>query len=234
MVTNPSTIRSILRVFTAAAVAIAVTASAQAQSTWTGATDDQWGTAGNWSANGAPPQTGTVQFTSSATQTTVNSPPRSDFGSLVFQSGALAYTINGGVGIRGTPGTITVDSGVSNNQIISGNVRNGAGTTSTITNNGTGLLNFTGQFFSGGTWTVTFDGSGGLLVNGANGGSGLVTVANAARIGGTGSLAGGLTIAAGGLFAFNPADPTLDVSGVGLAAAAWARRRRIVPRVSQR
>jgi hypothetical protein len=42
---------------------------------------------------------------------------------------------------------------------------------------------------------------------------GLATVASGARIGGTGSLAGGLTIASGGLFVFNPADSTLDVSG---------------------
>jgi hypothetical protein len=40
-----------------------------------------------------------------------------------------------------------------------------------------------------------------------------MSVANGARIGGTGSLAGGLTIASGGLFVFDPADPTLDVSG---------------------
>ena len=40
-----------------------------------------------------------------------------------------------------------------------------------------------------------------------------MSVANGARIGGTGSLAGDLTIASGGLFVFDPADPTLDVSG---------------------
>ena len=427
MTTYLTTRRSIIRGFAAAAVAIAATASAQAQSTWTGNANSTWSDAGNWS-NGVPSTTtGTAVFTSSASQTTVTNGIRIDFQRLVFQSGALAYTIGPGVGINGN-GSITVESGVSTNQTINGNVRNQGTTTSTITNNGTGLLNFPGQIFSGGAWTVTFDGPGnitarridqqdsagvfsivkngagtltlttgqpaaaaasqghytgsttinggvlqlgdansmggsttgtgaitfgggtlrysantafnfaprivsstaaisidtagrnvefsalaasntggltksgsgtlslvganqytggttisggtlvigngaaqgsilgnvvnnaalvfsrsdavtfggavsgsgtvakqgaglltftgnnsyagatavdvgGLLVNGANSGSGLVTVANAARIGGTGSLAGGLTIAAGGLFAFNPADPTLDVSG---------------------
>jgi autotransporter-associated beta strand protein len=72
------------------------------------------------------------------------------------------------------------------------------------------VLNLGGANTYAGTTTVS---AGGLLVNGANSGVGLATVASGARIGGTGSLAGGLTIASGGLFVFNPADPTLDVSG---------------------
>jgi hypothetical protein len=61
--------------------------------------------------------------------------------------------------------------------------------------------------------------AGSLLVNGNHSGAGLTTVESSARIGGTGSLAGGLTVASGGLFVFNPLDPTLDVTGaVSLAS----------------
>jgi hypothetical protein len=53
---------------------------------------------------------------------------------------------------------------------------------------------------------------GGLLINGAHSGLGAVTVANAARFGGDGSLAGNLGLPAGALFVFNPS-ATLDVAG---------------------
>jgi len=75
---------------------------------------------------------------------------------------------------------------------------------------GTGSLTLSGNNTYTGATSVD---AGALLVNGSHSGTGLMSVANGARIGGTGSLAGGLTIASGGLFVFDPADPTLDVSG---------------------
>lgn len=84
-------------------------------------------------------------------------------------------------------------------------------------------LSATGGFDKTGAGLLTLSGSnsyddativsaGGLLVNGSHAGLGLVSVAAAARVGGTGSLAGDLTIASGGLFVFNPL-ATLDVAG---------------------
>jgi fibronectin-binding autotransporter adhesin len=79
-----------------------------------------------------------------------------------------------------------------------------------LVKSGSGVLTLGGANGYTGTTTV---GAGGLLVNGSLASTDLATVASGARIGGTGSLAGGLSILSGGLFVFNPADPTLDVTG---------------------
>jgi autotransporter-associated beta strand protein len=75
---------------------------------------------------------------------------------------------------------------------------------------GSGVLTLGGANTYTGVTTV---GAGGLLVNGSLATTGLATVASGARIGGTGSLAGDLSILSGGLVVFNSADPTLDVAG---------------------
>ena len=75
---------------------------------------------------------------------------------------------------------------------------------------GAGALTLTGSSSYAGATAVNV---GGLLIDGTHSGVGLASVSSGAWIGGTGSLAGGLTIASGGLFAFNPLDPTLDVTG---------------------
>jgi len=82
--------------------------------------------------------------------------------------------------------------------------------TNGLVKSGSGVLTLGGANAYSGTTTVS---AGGLIINGTHSGIGLASVASGARIGGTGSLAGGLTVASGGLFVFNPADPTLDVSG---------------------
>ncbi len=161
MITNPSTIRSILRVFAAAAVAIAMATSAQAQSTWTGATNSTWNDATNW-AGGVPNSTsGTAVFTSTATRTTVTDSGRRDARRIEFQSGALGYTFNNNVGIT-NGGSVIVNSGVSTNQTFTANVRP-VGATAAITNNGSGLLNIT-TVLSGFANTTTFGGSGNITV----------------------------------------------------------------------
>jgi fibronectin-binding autotransporter adhesin len=94
---------------------------------------------------------------------------------------------------------------------ISGGVANGTATNADLTYNGSGILALSGSNSYTGQTSIT--GVGGLLINGTHSGTGLTTVASGARIGGIGSLAGDLTIASNGLFVFNPANPTLDVSG---------------------
>jgi len=141
----------------------------------------------------------------------------------------------------GDGGTITFSSGGGNSGTIrytaasagtdwASRIKNSTGTIRLDTNgndvNLTGVIDSTNVqgLVKSGSGVLTLGGAntytgvtnvdvGGLLVNGSLATTGLATVANGARIGGTGSLAGGLTINAGGLFVFDPADPTLDVSG---------------------
>jgi autotransporter-associated beta strand protein len=128
---------------------------------------------------------------------------------LVLNAGGLnttaSFTLsaNRGIELAGTGGLIFTDTATSLGY-------DGIMIGSNFEKAGTGLLTLGGANTYSGTTTVS---AGGLLVNGAHSGVGLATVASGARIGGTGSLAGGLTIASGGLFVFNPADSTLDVSG---------------------
>jgi fibronectin-binding autotransporter adhesin len=128
---------------------------------------------------------------------------------LVLNNGGLvsgsSFTLsaNRGIELAGDGGLIFTNTATSL-------VYDGIMAGTNLIKDGTGVLNLGGANTYAGTTTVS---AGGLLVNGANSGVGLATVASGARIGGTGSLAGGLTIASGGLFVFNPADPTLDVSG---------------------
>lgn len=79
----------------------------------------------------------------------------------------------------------------------------------TISSTGSGNVIFSGNNTYTNTTTVT---AGGFLLNGVHSGTGLVSVANNARLGGDGSLAGDLTLAAGAKFVFNPL-ATLDVTG---------------------
>jgi fibronectin-binding autotransporter adhesin len=100
---------------------------------------------------------------------------------------------------------LTIDSTVE----LRGNISK---TTTALTKDGVGtlLLSGTASAFAN-TLAVT---AGAVDLSGILGsGSAAVSVGNAARIGGTGSIAGDLTLSAGGLFVFNPLDPTLDVTG---------------------
>jgi len=126
-------------------------------------------------------------------------------------------TISGGtlsIGSGGTTGAVA--GGILNNAALvfdrsdaltfSGTIGGSGG----LAKQGAGALTLTGSSsYAGGTAVNV----GGLLIDGTHSGVGLASVSSGAWIGGTGSLAGGLTIASGGLFAFNPLDPTLDVTG---------------------
>jgi autotransporter-associated beta strand protein len=100
---------------------------------------------------------------------------------------------------------LTVDSAVE----LRGNINK---TSTALTKDGIGtlLLSGTASAFAN-TLAVT---AGAVDLTGILGsGSAAVSIASGARIGGTGSIAGDLALASGGLYVFNPLDPTLDVTG---------------------
>jgi fibronectin-binding autotransporter adhesin len=109
--------------------------------------------------------------------------------------------------IKNSAGTIRLDTG-TNTVILAGIID--STNTNGLVKSGSGGLVLAGANAYAGTTTVS---AGGLLINGTHSGVGLASVASGAWIGGTGSLAGDLSILSGGLFAFNPLDPTLDVAG---------------------
>jgi fibronectin-binding autotransporter adhesin len=128
---------------------------------------------------------------------------------LVLNGGGLVnaanFTLsaNRGIELVGDGGLIFTNTGT---ELDYGGIM--AGTS--FIKDGTGLLTLGGDNTYAGTTTVS---AGGLIIDGTHSGVGLASVASGARIGGTGSLAGGLTLASGGLFVFNPDDPTLNVVG---------------------
>lgn len=118
------------------------------------------------------------------------------------------------IGSGGTSGSITGDI-VNNASLIfnrsdaltySGSIGGSGG----LSKAGDGMLTLTGNSGYAGATAVDV---GGLLVNGVHTGVGLVSVASGARIGGDGSLAGGLGLGVQAQFIFNPL-ATLDVAGV--------------------
>lgn len=137
----------------------------------------------------------------------------------VFGTGNI--TMHSGTTLLTTSGTGTHDNPI---HLDSGNVtmRLGGGSTGTDTRTFTGVISGEGgitktdigtQILTG---TNTYTGAtnvnaGGLIVDGSIG-NGLVIVAKGARIGGVGSLAGGLTLTEGARFVFNP-NATLTVFG---------------------
>ena len=127
---------------------------------------------------------------------------------LVNGNASNAAAVSGSISLL-TSGFAAREIGGAGNLTLGG-VISGNNAGSGFTKVGTGSLTLSGNNTYTGATSVD---AGALLVNGSHSGTGLMSVANGARIGGTGSLAGGLTIASGGLFVFDPADPTLDVSG---------------------
>jgi autotransporter-associated beta strand protein len=133
-------------------------------------------------------------------------------GAAVNLTGAFAPdTINRtfagltGAGVLyGAGGTVTVNK-TSGTDTFSGDIQGAQG----FIKAGSGILILAGNSSYSGATAVDL---GGLLVNGTNSGMGAVTVASGARIGGDGSLAGGLALAVQAQFIFNSA-ATLDVAG---------------------
>jgi autotransporter-associated beta strand protein len=135
-----------------------------------------------------------------------------DSGAVVNLTGAFAPTninrtfagLTGAGVLYGAGGTVTVNK-TSGTDSFGGDIQGGQG----LIKDGAGTLILAGNSSYSGATAVNL---GGLLVNGINSGVGLVSVAGGARIGGDGSLAGGLGLGVQAQFIFNPL-ATLDVVG---------------------
>jgi len=135
-----------------------------------------------------------------------------DSGAAVNLTGAFAANninrtfagLTGAGVLYGGGGTVTVNK-TAGTDTFGGDIQGGQG----LIKDGAGTLILAGNSSYSGATAVNL---GGLLVNGTNSGVGAVTVASGARIGGDGSLAGGLALAVQAQFIFNPL-ATLDVAG---------------------
>jgi len=147
----------------------------------------------------------------------------------IVKDGSGTQVFSGDSGLVNYTGATTINAGVlefsGSNSVANpsaitlggGTVRFSGGGTRSNTIVGTGGVEKTGANLLTLSGNNTYSGPtavdvGGLLVDGVHGGAGLVTVANAARFGGDGSLGGGLTLLSGARFIFNPLT-TLDVTG---------------------
>ena len=132
---------------------------------------------------------------------------------LVVDAGTL--TLNGDLAPSTTSRNLDL-SGVGNGT-VNGNITDGSG------------ANVLGVIMSGtGTWTLNGDNrwtgttsvnAGTLLVHGRLAGAGAVNVARGATLGGTGSIAGAVTVASGGRLAPGASPGTLTLSGTLTLAA---------------
>lgn len=114
--------------------------------------------------------------------------------------------ISGGtLALGGGTRTVSVDAGTGNAALQIDSVIDNGGLN--ITGNGLLILTADNTFTGG----INVD-SGGLMIEGEHSGSGLVSVADGARIGGGGSIAGSLTLQEGASLVFNPGK-TLHVDG---------------------
>jgi len=106
-------------------------------------------------------------------------------------TGGATLTLSGPVNIRNTgTTTTTLTFNGAGDTLVSGVLSNGSATIGNLTKNGAGTLTLTNTNPYTGTTTVS---GGTLLVNGNNTGTGAVTVSGA-TLGGSGSIAGAVTI----------------------------------------
>jgi fibronectin-binding autotransporter adhesin len=83
----------------AVAVALVLANPATAQKTWTGATGLGWNSSANWSPIGVPTATDAAVFPAAAAQTTSIITSNSSIASLLFDAGALNYTLTSTSGV---------------------------------------------------------------------------------------------------------------------------------------
>lgn len=119
------------------------------------------------------------------------------------EAGAVQFT--GDIGMISTS-TATLTAVAGGTATFAGAISGGQGS---LSKTGAGIAILTGNNSYGGSTTVD---AGGLVISGTHTGTGLVSAANAAWIGGAGSLAGDLTLAAGAGLVFDPLT-TLRVGG---------------------
>jgi len=165
--------------------------------TWLGTNSGDWTDAGNWQS--AVPGTNSNTSTSgdtatfdNSTNTTITVDPTRSIGGLNFKAGAGAFTFDTGTiyfsmgGGAGTAGGITIDSGVTNNQIfntpLSGYRPSGAGGFGFTNNSASAALTLnggiTGSAIAGSNTTLNLDGTGSGTIHGAisDGAGGFLTI----------------------------------------------------------
>lgn len=199
----------VLSISTLLTVSFAGTALAAAPytCTWTGATDDSFSTAGNWSGcNSAAPQSGdgdslVFDVTSLSQNTTINNDISGlSLNSITFQgsnSGGYAYTItgdavslSGGITDSGTDPTIDTDVTLSASQAFTstGEINFGDNLNTPVLNIGSFTLTVAAgtEVFN----TGTLSGSGSVVLQGGSHGGGQINLASADS-GFSGSISGG-------------------------------------------
>ena len=217
-----------------------------ANATWTGAVSNVWSVAGNWTAGGPPGTGNTATFNGAGNGNTTISMSTGTItvNTILFDTAsAAAYTIgSGGVGAEtfnlNDSGAITVNSTVTNNQLVNADITLGTarGTSSTITftnNSTTANLTIAGSIspsLAGGgtaTKTLALGGSGngvasGDIVDNANTSVALTkSGAGTWTLSGVNTYAGGTTVSGGTLLVNNPGVSsgtgvgTVTVSGSG-------------------
>lgn len=119
--------------------------------------------------------------------------------------------ITGTEGDTSSTATLALNTLASTDATFSGVLRDGSGTDATLnlTVSGSGQQTLTGDNTYSGTTLVS---AGTLLIDGAQSGTGLVTVESGGTLGGNGSIAGSLSLLAGADFVFSLTD-TLTVNG---------------------
>ncbi len=117
--------------------------------TWTGATNNDYGTATNWAGAGTPPPdtaTESAVFSTGGANTGVN---------VAAPTTVNTWTFNGTTGYAITGSTVTFSgsgAGVTNNASVAQSIANNLAGTGMVTQNGTGTLTLTGtNGYSGGT-----------------------------------------------------------------------------------
>ena len=208
----------------ALATLLATQAVHAASATWNGTTDAIWANATNWSTSPVPGTGDTATFDNAGNGMVVlNLGTGVTVNTILFDTAsAAAYTIgSGNVGSQSLTlndtGAITVNSGVTTNQLINANVvlGNANGTNAfTFTNNaGSSSLAVAGGISSAttGTKTLTVTGSGLTTLGGViSNGSGTVALVKSGTgtlvLSGRNTYTGGTTINSGG--AITVQDPT--------------------------
>lgn len=156
-----------------AAMVLAVAPARAATITWTtGAGDANWSTAGNWTGANTPPLSGdSLVFGATAGATTLNNDlTLTNLGSITFNAGAPAYTIDGnatGSGSAGSIGGFVINSANNVTQTININFTSHQ---NAINVTGSGHLALGGTITKGGNWNpyLNMSGSGVLTLNGTN------------------------------------------------------------------
>lgn len=176
--------------------------------TWTGATNDNFNTAGNWtSCNGTVPQTGdNLVFTNTslgANKTLNNDITSLSVGTITFNgtNSSYAFKITGN-GITVTS-AITDSSSAGAGPTIATNFTLGGVTTITSTNNYLNLGVDNTTFVDTGTYGLTFSGTKGIILESLVKGSGDITVSTTSdgRVifaGASSTYTGNITISSGG------------------------------------